>query len=61
MMRTEWASSVTVTIGAGSVVRGRNIVTRDLPANGVYRGAPARLIRELDEAGRSRAAPLTAT
>jgi len=37
-----------VTIGANSVVAARAVVTRDVPANVVVAGNPARVVRELD-------------
>lgn len=39
-----------VTIGPGSVVGAGSVVTRDVPANCVAAGVPARVIRELDGA-----------
>lgn len=38
-----------VTVGAGSIVAAGAVVTESLPANGLYGGVPARLIRVLDE------------
>ena len=38
-----------VTIGRGSVVGANSVVTRDVPARAVAAGAPARVIRRLDE------------
>lgn len=35
-------------IGAGSMVAAGAVVTGDLPANGMYGGVPAKLIRTLD-------------
>ena len=37
-----------VTIGENSVVAARAIVTRDVPANVVVAGNPARVVKELD-------------
>ncbi|MGR6743379.1 acyltransferase [Microbacterium sp. F1-18] len=37
-----------VTIGRGSVVAAGAVVSSDLPANGLYGGVPAKLIRKLD-------------
>lgn len=37
-----------VTIGENSVVAARSVVTRDVPANVVVAGNPARVVRELD-------------
>lgn len=37
-----------VTIGAGSVIGANSVVTRDIPANCVAAGAPARIIREIN-------------
>jgi len=37
-----------VTIGSGVVVGAGSLVTRDLEPNGLYLGAPARLVRPLD-------------
>ena len=37
-----------VTIGDNSVVAARAVVTRDVPANVVVAGNPARVVRELD-------------
>jgi maltose O-acetyltransferase len=37
-----------VTIGTGAVVAAGSVVTRSLPPNGLYAGAPARLVREVD-------------
>ena len=37
-----------VTIGANSVVAARAVVTRDVPANVVVAGNPAKVVRELD-------------
>ena len=37
-----------VTIGANSVVAARAVVTRDVPANVIVAGNPARVVRELD-------------
>lgn len=39
-----------VTIGANSVVGFRAVVTRDVPANVVVAGNPARIVRQLDDA-----------
>lgn len=39
-----------VTIGANSVVAARAVVTRDVPANSVVAGNPARVVHELDPA-----------
>ena len=36
-----------VTIGSGCVVGAGSLVTRDLPANGLYVGSPAGLVRSL--------------
>jgi maltose O-acetyltransferase len=36
-----------VTIGPGCVVRAASVVTKDLEANGLYVGSPARLVRML--------------
>lgn len=36
-----------VTIGPGCVVGAASVVTKDLEANGLYVGAPARLVRQL--------------
>ncbi len=41
-----------VTIGANAVVGAGSVVTRDVPANVVVVGNPARVVRSLDEAGR---------
>lgn len=49
-------SSVTivggVTIGAGSIVAAGAVVTKDVPANSLVAGVPARVIRQLDEKDR---------
>jgi hypothetical protein len=37
-----------VTIGANSVVAARSVVTKDVPANVIVAGNPARVVRELD-------------
>jgi len=37
-----------VTIGANSIVAARAVVTRDVPANVIVAGNPARVVRELD-------------
>jgi maltose O-acetyltransferase len=41
-----------VTIGANAVVGAGSVVTRDVPANVVVVGNPARVVRSLDEPGR---------
>ncbi len=41
-----------VTIGDNSVVAARAVVTRDVPANAVVAGNPARVVKELDPARR---------
>jgi maltose O-acetyltransferase len=41
-----------VTIGANTVVGAGAVVTRDLPADVVAVGNPARVVRTLDAAGR---------
>jgi maltose O-acetyltransferase len=53
--RGSWlCSNVTVlpgvTVGEGCVVAAGSVVTRDLPANGLYAGVPARLVRPLPTA-----------
>jgi acetyltransferase-like isoleucine patch superfamily enzyme len=37
-----------VTIGAGSVVAAGSLVTKDMPANVLIAGVPAKVIRELE-------------
>lgn len=41
-----------VTIGAGSIVAAGAVVTKDVPANSLVAGVPARVIRQLDEKDR---------
>jgi maltose O-acetyltransferase len=41
-----------VTIGENTVVGAGSVVTRDLPANVVAVGNPARVVRTLDATGR---------
>ncbi|WCD94117.1 acyltransferase [Microbacterium sp. nov. GSS16] len=36
-----------VTIGPGAIVGAGSVVTKDVPANSVYAGNPAKLMREL--------------
>ena len=43
-----------VTIGDNSIVGVNSVVTKDLPGNGVYAGAPAKLVMTLDEYYRRR-------
>ncbi len=38
-----------ITIGAGSVVAGGSVVTKDVPKNVVVGGNPARIIKEIDQ------------
>jgi acetyltransferase-like isoleucine patch superfamily enzyme len=41
-----------VTIGDNSVVAARAVVTRDVPANVIVAGNPARVVKELDPSAR---------
>ncbi|MDC2843764.1 sugar O-acetyltransferase [Limosilactobacillus mucosae] len=41
-----------VTIGAGSIVAAGAVVTKDVPANSLVAGVPARVLRQLDEKDR---------
>lgn len=41
-----------VTIGKGSIVAAGSVVTKDVPANSIVAGVPAKVIREIDEQDR---------
>lgn len=41
-----------VTIGKGSIVSAGSVVTRDVPANSIVAGVPAKVVREIDEQDR---------
>jgi acetyltransferase-like isoleucine patch superfamily enzyme len=42
-----------VTIGSGSVVAARAVVTKDVPPNSLVGGMPARVLRSLDPVSES--------
>lgn len=41
-----------MTIGKGSIVSAGSVVTKDVPANSIVAGVPAKVVRQIDEQDR---------